>query len=333
MGSGERVLPYLIDKNRHYWILAQIDPSCGLSLFRPRRRIFLAFTLRQLQYFVAVAEKGTVSGAAQAMSISQSSITEAIKDLESDLGVSMFDRHPRGLAITHNGHQFLRHATNILASVSDARRSLAIKDDAMTGQLSGGQRQRVALARALVNKPKVLLLDEPLGALDLKLREATQEELKSLQKVLGITLIFVTHDQGEALSMADRVAVFSNGKIVQAGSPEMIYQNPRTKFVADFVGSSNILPPDLTAKLTGKKAWSSIRPEQISIGGNAHDALKVSGQLGSSSFLGAFKRITVNAGGLQLHANLPIGQDVPPPGSDVSLCFDRASLNMLEDAA
>ncbi|MVA56733.1 ABC transporter ATP-binding protein [Agrobacterium vitis] len=202
-----------------------------------------------------------------------------------------------------------------------------------TGQLSGGQRQRVALARALVNKPKVLLLDEPLGALDLKLREAMQEELKSLQKALGITFIFVTHDQGEALSMADRVAVFSNGKIVQAGSPEMIYQNPRTKFVADFVGSSNILPPDLTAKLTGKRAWSSIRPEQISIGGNAHDALKVSGQLGSSSFLGAFKRITVNAGGLQLHANLPIGQDVPPPGSDVSLCFDRASLNMLEDAA
>ncbi|MUZ74991.1 ATP-binding cassette domain-containing protein [Agrobacterium vitis] len=202
-----------------------------------------------------------------------------------------------------------------------------------TGQLSGGQRQRVALARALVNKPKVLLLDEPLGALDLKLREAMQEELKSLQKALGITFIFVTHDQGEALSMADRVAVFSNGKIVQAGSPEMIYKNPRTKFVADFVGSSNILPPDLTAKLTGKRAWSSIRPEQISIGGNAHDVLKVSGQLGSSSFLGAFKRIIVNAGGLQLHANLPIGQDVPPPGSDVSLCFDRASLNMLEDAA
>ncbi|MCE6077682.1 LysR family transcriptional regulator [Agrobacterium vitis] len=104
----------------------------------------MAFTLRQLQYFVAVAEKGTVSGAAQAMSISQSSITEAIKDLESDLGVSMFDRHPRGLAITHNGHQFLRHATNILASVSDARRSLAIKDDAMTGQLNLGVTSLVA---------------------------------------------------------------------------------------------------------------------------------------------------------------------------------------------
>jgi DNA-binding transcriptional LysR family regulator len=104
----------------------------------------LAFTLRQLQYFVAVAEKGTVSGAAQALSISQSSITEAIKDLESDLGVSLFDRHPRGLAITHNGHQFLRHATNILASVSDARRALEIKEDAMTGQLNLGVTSLVA---------------------------------------------------------------------------------------------------------------------------------------------------------------------------------------------
>jgi ABC-type nitrate/sulfonate/bicarbonate transport system ATPase subunit len=94
------------------------------------------------------------------------------------------------------------------------------------GQLSGGQRQRVALARALVNKPKVLLLDEPLGALDLKLREQMQEELKSLQKALGITFVFVTHDQGEALSMADRVAVFNDGKIMQVGTPEEIYQRP-----------------------------------------------------------------------------------------------------------
>lgn len=100
-------------------------------------------------------------------------------------------------------------------------------------QLSGGQRQRVALARALVNKPKVLLLDEPLGALDLKLREQMQEELKSLQKALGITFVFVTHDQGEALSMADRIAVFNNGRIVQAGTPQEIYNRPQTRFVAD----------------------------------------------------------------------------------------------------
>jgi putative spermidine/putrescine transport system ATP-binding protein len=116
------------------------------------------------------------------------------------------------------------------------------------GQLSGGQRQRVALARALVNKPRVLLLDEPLGALDLKLREQMQEELKSLQKQLGITFVFVTHDQGEALSMADRVAVFNDGRIMQIGTPQDIYRRPATRFVADFVGSSNILPPEFVQR-------------------------------------------------------------------------------------
>ncbi len=101
----------------------------------------------------------------------------------------------------------------------------------------------MALARALVNRPKVLLLDEPLGALDLKLREQMQVELKALQRNLGITFVFVTHDQGEALSMADRVAIFNEGKIVQVGTPEDIYERPQTRFVADFVGSSNVLPP------------------------------------------------------------------------------------------
>jgi putative spermidine/putrescine transport system ATP-binding protein len=134
------------------------------------------------------------------------------------------------------------------------------------GQLSGGQRQRVALARALVNEPKVLLLDEPLGALDLKLREQMQVELKSLQRQLGITFVFVTHDQGEALSMADRVAVFNEGKIVQVGTPEEVYEQPRTRFVASFVGSSNVLPPDVSALLGGPRKWVSLRPERISMG-------------------------------------------------------------------
>ena len=125
------------------------------------------------------------------------------------------------------------------------------------GQLSGGQRQRVALARALVNRPKVLLLDEPLGALDLKLRENMQEELKTLQKSLGITFVFVTHDQGEALSMADRVAVFNEGRIMQIGAPEEIYLRPNTRFVADFVGSSNVLSPDFVERHTGQRRWGT----------------------------------------------------------------------------
>ena len=115
--------------------------------------------------------------------------------------------------------------------------------------MSGGQRQRVALARALVNKPRVLLLDEPLGALDLKLREQMQEELKNLHQQLGITFIFVTHDQNEALSMADRVALFNDGRVVQVGTPQEIYRQPNSRFVADFVGSSNVLPPDFVKRV------------------------------------------------------------------------------------
>ena len=108
-------------------------------------------------------------------------------------------------------------------------------------QLSGGQRQRVALARALVNQPSVLLLDEPLGALDLKLREQMQVELKAIQRQVGITFIYVTHDQGEALSMSDRIAVFNKGRIEQIGSPAEIYEHPASAFVAGFVGVSNLL--------------------------------------------------------------------------------------------
>jgi putative spermidine/putrescine transport system ATP-binding protein len=106
-------------------------------------------------------------------------------------------------------------------------------------QLSGGQRQRVALARALINRPSVLLLDEPLGALDLKLREQMQIELKELQREVGITFIFVTHDQEEAMTMSDRIAVFNRGKIEQLDSPERIYSNPATEFVSEFVGQTN----------------------------------------------------------------------------------------------
>ena len=113
-------------------------------------------------------------------------------------------------------------------------------------QLSGGQRQRVALARALVNRPRVLLLDEPLGALDLKLREEMQIELKRIQQEVGITFIYVTHDQDEALTMSDRIAVFSHGRIDQVGTPIDVYEHPETEFVAGFVGVSNMLERDGT---------------------------------------------------------------------------------------
>ena len=132
-------------------------------------------------------------------------------------------------------------------------------------QLSGGQRQRVALARALVNRPRVLLLDEPLGALDLKLREQMQVELKELQRAVGITFVFVTHDQEEALTMSDRIAVFDSGRIAQIGTPVEIYEHPQTPFVAGFVGVSNLLEAGVAATLLGRQGVWSVRPEKIRV--------------------------------------------------------------------
>mgnify|MGYP003331282130 FL=1 len=154
-------------------------------------------------------------------------------------------------------------------------------------QLSGGQRQRVALARALVNRPSVLLLDEPLGALDLKLREQMQIELKELQREVGITFIFVTHDQEEALTMSDRIAAFNNGKIEQIGSPREIYLNPGSRFVAEFVGKTNLVT------ISGKTI--SIRPENIKISSKGlKTSRSVTGTLRDIIFVGATTRYLVD---------------------------------------
>ena len=195
-------------------------------------------------------------------------------------------------------------------------------------QLSGGQRQRVALARALVGEPRVLLLDEPLGALDLKLREAMQDELKSLQRRLGITFVFVTHDQSEALSMADSLAVFNEGRIAQIGTPAEIYARPKTRFVADFVGSSNLLPPALTQSLGGPAKWSSLRPEAL------HPAAhgKLTGTVTALRYLGSGNRVTLTLHGQAIAALLPTGTTPPAIGTTISLSFDAAALHVLDDA-
>jgi putative spermidine/putrescine transport system ATP-binding protein len=195
-------------------------------------------------------------------------------------------------------------------------------------QLSGGQRQRVALARALVNEPRVLLLDEPLGALDLKLREAMQDELKSLQQRLGITFVFVTHDQHEALSMADSLAVFNNGKIAQIGTPAEIYTQPKTRFVADFVGSSNLLPPALTAQLGGPAKWSSLRPESLTL--DPQGALK--GTVTAIRYLGAGHRISLTMQATDIAAILPAGQPLPEPGTEIRLGFSATALHIMDEA-
>jgi putative spermidine/putrescine transport system ATP-binding protein len=164
-------------------------------------------------------------------------------------------------------------------------------------QLSGGQRQRVALARALVNQPSVLLLDEPLGALDLKLREQMQVELKAIQRKVGITFIYVTHDQGEALSMSDRIAVFNRGRVEQIGSPAEIYEHPASVFVAGFVGVSNLVTGAAAAAIPGVPPAFSIRPEKIGIiaPGSAAppEACAVDGTISSVLYLGASTRFHV----------------------------------------
>lgn len=140
---------------------------------------------------------------------------------------------------------------------------LAHVADRSPAQLSGGQRQRIALARALILRPKVLLLDEPLGALDKQLREQMQFELKQIQRDVGITFVFVTHDQEEALTLSDRVAVFNNGKIEQVGSPREVYEFPRTEFVAKFLGITNLLADDAAQRILGERTPHSVRPERV----------------------------------------------------------------------
>ncbi|ENG2549501.1 TPA: ABC transporter ATP-binding protein [Citrobacter farmeri] len=162
-------------------------------------------------------------------------------------------------------------------------------------QLSGGQRQRVAIARALVNEPRVLLLDEPLGALDLKLREQMQLELKKLQQSLGITFIFVTHDQGEALSMSDRVAVFNNGRIEQVDSPRELYMRPRTPFVAGFVGTSNVFDPTMASNVCGMTGSFSLRPEHIRL--NVPGEIQVPGVIQAVQYQGAATRFELRLTG------------------------------------
>ncbi|MEN9563080.1 MAG: hypothetical protein RIR73_1324 [Chloroflexota bacterium] len=168
-------------------------------------------------------------------------------------------------------------------------------------QLSGGQRQRVALARALINHPKVLLLDEPLGALDLKLRQQMQIELKAIQKRVGITFIFVTHDQEEALTMSDRIALFNQGKIEQIGTPSEIYEHPISKFVANFVGTSNLVSGDVAKRITGTEITFSIRPEKIHLGSindkAPSDSYTSDGTVRDVIYLGLYTRYHVELDG------------------------------------
>jgi putative spermidine/putrescine transport system ATP-binding protein len=178
-------------------------------------------------------------------------------------------------------------------------------------QLSGGQRQRVALARALVNRPQVLLLDEPLGALDLKLRREMQIELKQIQRDIGITFVFVTHDQEEALTLSDRIAVFNDGRVQQVATPRELYEEPASAFVAGFVGTSNLLSGPCARAVLGSDGLFSIRPEKIHLDEVPDGATTVEGVLREVVYLGSANHYVV---------------DLDVPGDRTSLTVLRQNL-------
>ncbi len=210
------------------------------------------------------------------------------------------------------------------------------------GQLSGGQRQRVALARALVNRPRVLLLDEPLGALDLKLRQQMQIELKSIQQRVGITFIYVTHDQEEALTMSDRLAVFNHGKIEQVGSPAEIYEHPATPFVAGFVGVSNLVGGEVATAITGSSETFSIRPEKIHLSHQdapvPPDRVCADGHIEEVVYLGLYTRylVQLDVGGsltvVEQNLNTTSMEALAARGRQVRLTWDRRHNRPIEDS-
>jgi len=198
------------------------------------------------------------------------------------------------------------------------------------GQLSGGQRQRVALARALVNRPRVVLLDEPLGALDLKLREEMQIELKAIQQQVGITFIYVTHDQEEALTMSDRLAVFNRGRIEQVGPPADVYERPATAFVAGFVGTSNLLRGDVARSIVGQTGTFTVRPEKIRMAEPSDpvglDETSALGHIRSVVYLGPDTRFVV---GLDAGAELVVTQQNLVTSSTDALALEGKAVRLI----
>ncbi len=227
-------------------------------------------------------------------------------------------------------------------------------------QLSGGQQQRVALARALVNLPKVLLLDEPLGALDLKLRKGLQVQLKQIQRDVGITFVYVTHDQEEALTMSDRIAVMNEGKIEQCDDPETVYDRPSTTFVAGFIGVSNLLPattasngeirlangslvptPEAARFSANQRCFAVVRPEKLAVhtdGDVPSGQPAIEGTVASSLYLGTSTQMAVKVAGdvdmtvLVPNASEDARQHLPGGGAKVKLTWSPDHMHLVEDS-
>ena len=192
--------------------------------------------LTAMKVFVSVVDLGSQSAAADHLDLSRPVVSRYLAELEDWVGARLMQRTTRKLSLTAAGLETLPRCRQMLELVG-----LTGSEKKYPGQLSGGQQQRVAIARALVYEPRILLMDEPLGALDKKLREDLQDELRQLHRRLGITIVYVTHDQEEAMRLSQRIAIFSHGKIVGLGSGYDLYQNPPNAFVASFLGNSNFL--------------------------------------------------------------------------------------------
>jgi putative spermidine/putrescine transport system ATP-binding protein len=231
------------------------------------------------------------------------------------------------------------------ARVADALAMVRLEafGDRRPSELSGGQRQRVALARALVNRPEVLLLDEPLGALDLKLRQAMQVELKQIQREVGLTFVYVTHDQEEALTMSDRLAVFNAGRIEQIGTPAEVYERPATGFVADFVGVSNVLEGEIARRIAGDPRPFTVRPEKIALTDATVPApagsCSAAGHVAEVVYLGAVTRYIVELDGggslvvMQQNLTTSSMEALQVRGKSVRLVWDPSNNRSVEASA
>jgi len=207
-------------------------------------------------------------------------------------------------------------------------------DSRQPSELSGGQRQRVALARSLINKPKVLLLDEPLGALDLKLREQMQFELKSLQRQFEITFVYVTHDQQEAMSMSDRIAIFNEGKIEQIDTPINIYNKPKSAFVADFIGTTSIISKNDALSYFNYSSSFSIRPEFVIINQSEKSDFNLTAKISDIQFQGSLYKLLLEKDSILINAyyypnssnsiNLEIGESI-------NLSWDKSNITELNE--
>jgi spermidine/putrescine transport system ATP-binding protein len=240
------------------------------------------------------------------------------------------------------------------------RVGLASEANRRPAQLSGGMQQRVALARALVNLPRVLLLDEPLGALDLKLRKGLQVELKKIQREVGITFVYVTHDQEEALTMSDRIAVMNRGRIEQIGDPEEVYDRPTTTFVAGFIGVSNLMPGvirktgrqgevELEGGVTvptevegfsvGESCHAVVRPEKLAIGAGSRGDPSVEGLVESSLYLGTATQLIVRLGeDVRMTVLVPNTdeaerRELPGGGANVKLSWSPDHMHVVKESA